>query len=90
MARTIELTKAYKCESCEAISDDAGPALYECGDCGSVFNRDNGNGAGHQCPNCNKFASKVADQSCANCEEGEVEEIEAIQCACHEEWHEVS
>lgn len=86
--KVLETTTAYKCNECEAISDTTGPALYEC-ECGNTFNRDNGEGQGHQCPECHKFASKLSDQSCSECEQGEVEEVQAFECFCHRELHEV-
>lgn len=80
-------TKVYKCESCDAMSEEVGPALYECNECGTIFNRNNSANDNHQCPQCNKFASKIADESCAECNEGEVTEEWAIQCSCHDDWH---
>ena len=88
-ATPLIATTVYKCEECDTVSEEAGPALYECNDCGNIFNRDMGEGQGHQCPQCHKFASKIADQSCNDCQAGAVNETKAIQCSCHDEWHEI-
>lgn len=66
------------CESCTAVCmpEDAGPAVYECGGCGA-FNRDqSADGDSSRCPSCNKFAGKLHDRSCPECEIGELEEGE--------------
>ena len=85
----IETVQVYKCMECEEISEDAGDQLYECGNCGIMFIRGNSaDGASHRCPDCNKFSSKVADRSCVDCEEGEVEEITGYKCPSCETVHE--
>jgi len=83
-----ETFMAYKCQECGALSEDVGEALYECGNCGTRFNRDNSaDGGSHKCPDCNKFSSKVADFSCVECEDGEVAEVTAYKCDNCEEIH---
>ena len=74
---------AWRCEGCEAefTDEDAdqgqGP-LYECGECGTQFTRDNSaDGDSNRCPDCNKFGAKMADLACPECGEGELEPIEA-------------
>lgn len=75
---TEESQPAYLCQECGAISENCAGALYECGECSGRFNiDDHGN---HRCEDCGKFASKVAPESCEECGEGEVEEIEAYEC----------
>ena len=68
---------AYICDKCEALVtvDDAEECspLYECGECGSRYNRDNSaDGESHRCPDCGKFGAKVADKCCPECEDGEL------------------
>lgn len=88
MNETKLTTTIYWCDSCEKGSEEAGPALYECGGCGNVFNADAGGGPnGNRCEQCNKFAAKLANESCPECGENEVETVEGFQCACHDEWH---
>lgn len=77
----------YVCDDCEAIAEEEGPALYECGDCGEVFNRNNSANDNHQCPQCNKFGSKKADASCMECEVGELKAVFTLECECHHETH---
>lgn len=77
----IEEVEAYKCLECGEIRDESGPVLYECTECGQKFSKDNGLGMGNICPDCcNKFGSRVADESCVECETGEVEIITVYQC----------
>lgn len=81
---TLEAVKIYICQSCEEIipedrADEAGP-LYECGDCGTQFTRANSANDNHQCPDCNKFASKLADRACPDCEEGALDEQDGFSC----------
>jgi len=52
--------------------DDVHEPLYECADCGPFSRRVTGN---HQCPECNKFGSKISDYSCP---EDCTEEMESI------------
>lgn len=70
---------AYRCITCETISESIlEEPLYECSDCGAVFNPAfSYTGYNHQCPYCCRFASKIADCCCAECEEGKVDEIYA-------------
>jgi DNA-directed RNA polymerase subunit RPC12/RpoP len=77
----LETAQAYKCVECGEISEEAGDRLYECGDCGTTFTRENSaDGMSHRCPDCSRFAAKVTDQSCVECQEGEAEEITAYKC----------
>ena len=75
-------TKVYQCDSCEHVfyDYDSYSPLYECGECGTVFNRDNSfDGSGHNCPDCGKFGSRIDDVSCPECGE---------QCSELESWWE--
>lgn len=75
-ARTYTPTAVERrhCDACDAFidPDDVGPPLYECGTCGT-FNRDQSENENHQCPSCSKFGAKVADDSCPECETGELD-----------------
>ena len=76
----FETIPRLKCQNCEeVVEEDAGP-LYECGDCGTTFNRENSYANNHQCPDCHKFAAKIAEKSCPQCCEGELEEVEVFVC----------
>jgi hypothetical protein len=77
-----EPTKAYYCLACEGLFEDTYPSpLYECIECGKVFNRENGYAESHLCPDCtNKPGKKIAEFSCEGCEEGPLEEVDAVQC----------
>lgn len=77
-----EQVTAYQCEACGALSEEEAGPLYECGECGTQFNRETSYNFNHQCPNCDnhKFSSKIAAQSCYECNEGEVSEVEAFRC----------
>lgn len=72
----------YQCEGCDAVFIEPEPtALYECGEDSTVFNANNSaDGASHRCPDCNKFAGKVDDQSCPECEEGPLEPATVAVC----------
>ncbi len=85
----VERVTAYRCVECGAISEDYVEKLYECPNCGTLFTRDNSaDGMSHRCPDCGKFGSKIADTACAECEQGEAEEIEAFRHDACEELHE--
>ena len=72
---------AYYCSGCETLSEEVAGPLYECGSCGTIFNRENSaDGSSHRCPDCGKFGAKQADESCAECNEGEIEEVTAYPC----------
>lgn len=76
-------TVAYWCDECERHHTqeevtDSGP-LYECGNCGTVFTRANSANDNHQCPDCNKFGSKLADFSCPEGNEDELDEQVAYE-----------
>lgn len=75
----IEEERGWWCADCEEFTGDEpdGP-LYECGDCGTVFNRDNSyDGDSNRCPDCRKFSAKIADFACPNC--GEAEAVPAVR-----------
>lgn len=73
---------AYKCEECGALAEDTAGPIYECGECGERYNRDNSaDGTSHRCPACGKFGARVADWSCQECGQGEVEEADAYSCS---------
>jgi hypothetical protein len=73
--------EGLECSACEGKFTEANKApLYECDNDG-LFNRDNSaDGGSHRCPTCNKFGSKVGDQSCPICDEGPVETATVLLC----------
>ncbi len=87
MATTQELITAYLCQSCDTITDTPDETLYECNNCGLRFKRGDDDGATQRCPECNRFAAKVADQSCPNCDDGELEEVSAFSCPTCDSLH---
>lgn len=72
--------EAKRCAECGTLCDDDtdGGPLYECGECGHRFNREAA--GGNRCPECSRFGSRIADESCPECEAGELESSEAHQC----------
>ena len=86
----VTIEKGFRCVECDAVSAEVteGDTLYECASgCGGKFLRSNGAGRyGTMCPDCgNKFGTKVTDQVCAECGEGDVEEVEVVTCPRCEE-----
>lgn len=81
---TIDVDKfdGFKCESCEEHVDaaDVESPLYECGNCATVFTRETSANSNHQCPECNKFGSKIAENGCPECNEGELVEFDGWTC----------
>lgn len=77
-----EKVDGWYCPSCEKgweDSDELEP-IYECGSCGSIFNRDNSaDGGSNRCPDCNKFAAKLYDHGCPDCGDIECEEGEIVK-----------
>jgi len=82
--------RAYQCQDCSAIKTEEGGPLYECGECGTLFNRSSSANGNHQCPNCNRFAQRIDDMSCAECEQFEIKEVWAVECDCCEELHAIA
>ena len=73
----VEVQEGYKCGECGEIREDSlGVPLYECGQCSTTFAGHEGN----RCPDCNKFSSKVSDDTCADCEDGEAHECFYVEC----------
>lgn len=79
----IDTTTAYRCNECDAISEDNCGPVYGCGNCGNISDE-------RRCDLCNRFKAKLSDIGCAECCAGEVEEVQAITCECHNEWHAVA
>lgn len=80
-----ETVLVYTCAGgCDPTTDEPESPLYECGQCGTSFNRDgSADGAGSRCPDCNRFAARVADLACADCGEAEATEADGWVCgAC--------
>lgn len=76
----------WVCDECEYASDEpSGVKLYECGECGDKFSANIGGGKGNRCEQCRKFATKVSDNACDDCEAAAQEEQERIMCPeCNE------
>lgn len=53
------------CPDCDEVQEDP-EAGHECGACGNQFMRSDGEGQGNTCPECHKWAGKIADQVCPN------------------------
>ena len=79
---TLTRMTMYLCQECEATSADVSDErLYTCENgCGHTFTQANSHNGRNQCPECYKMAAKVADQCCAECEAGQVEIIEGVEC----------
>jgi DNA-directed RNA polymerase subunit RPC12/RpoP len=74
-------------DGCEFVTDEPSSPLYECGDCGETFNRDGSvDGGSNRCPQCNKFAAKIADLACDQCGAAEVDQTEAVECPKCGDW----
>lgn len=85
----LDHRKMYQCAECEAFAEDESEEKkYECGSCGTEFTRDNSaDGDSNRCPDCNKFAGKLYDNTCPECEDGEQEPVECVSCPwCHEDF----
>lgn len=78
-----DTTQIFQCVEChEFVEDDDGP-LYECSEDGTIFTRGSSANDNHQCPSCNKFASRQAEHGCPECQQGELELVDAYECtAC--------
>ena len=76
----------YFCALCDSLSRETNAsALFECSGCGAIFNANNSYDPGAarvRCPDCYKFARKVAEDSCAECEAGAVEQVQCFTCTC--------
>lgn len=68
-----EAISAYRCTECQEISEESHGPVYECGSCGTTFSKEDE--GSHRCPDCNKFAGKLADDS--------------IDCGCNAEAEEL-
>lgn len=75
-----EEQSALKCVECDAIVDSDDGPLYECSSCGEVFTRGTSANDNHQCPTCNKFGAKQAEQGCPECNAGELESVTVYYC----------
>jgi hypothetical protein len=92
----VETIQAFHCPDCDALveEDSIESGLYECGECGDAFTRENSaDGESNRCPNCNKFAAKIADHGCPECGTAELEETEAVldddgELVSLDEWNE--
>jgi len=77
---TMTTKSGRKCPSCDRVFDsneyDELVKLYECGNCGVVFTRENSyRGDNHQCPECMKFSTVLTpDSGCPDCGDTEVDE----------------
>lgn len=62
----VEVFEGWHCTECDEYHADVDEnPLYECGECGDTFTREeNGD---NRCGTCNKFAAKIADRACPSC-----------------------
>lgn len=67
----------FQCQECDEVFEDESDfvRLYECNECGSIFSYENS--GSNRCEQCGKFASKLTDDGCPECEQGEVAPKEA-------------
>jgi DNA-directed RNA polymerase subunit RPC12/RpoP len=79
---SLDITDIYVCaDGCDPTADEPEGGLYECGGCGTTFVRSgSADGGSNRCPDCNKFAAKIADYGCDQCESGEVERVDGFVC----------
>ena len=72
----VRATWPWQCEGCEEIFEDDADfqRLYECGECGGIFSYEDV--GSHRCEQCGKFAAKLTDRGCPECQQCEVEERE--------------
>lgn len=86
----MDIQTVLVCPDCGMVFDEEPEnnepePLYECS-CGETFTRSNSySGDNHQCPQCMKFASKLADQACPDCAV-ELEEEEMVFDESAQEW----
>jgi rubredoxin len=78
-----EIVVAFQCPECEHIFDE-GPEedpRYDCQNCGNEFSRSESEYESHRCGQCGKFASKMADTTCPECQSGidSFEHISAVE-----------
>lgn len=76
------LLDVLQCTACQTVTapEDAGPPVYECGQCGSFVSDE-----GSRCPTCNKFARKDGDRSCPDCELPDLTEVQLWHLRSHGE-----
>jgi rubredoxin len=72
-ALEVEVEDGYRCDACDELhrADDIDPddKAYECSSCGNEFLRSETDNYDHRCPECNKFAAKMADLPCPDCKQ---------------------
>jgi hypothetical protein len=67
-------------DDCESVVEKP-VALYECGDCGTVFSpADSADGQSSRCPDCEQPAAKLTDRGCPDCEDANCREATGIVC----------
>lgn len=60
----VEAEEVEVCPGCDTVNEGDKLALYECGDCGTTFTRDNSaDGSSNRCPDCNKFAASTGNSA---------------------------
>ncbi len=83
MKRTLLLVLCFVAVALTATNvnihaQDAEKPHLKGNDCGTRFTQDTSANGNHQCPDCNKFGSKVSDCGCPECGEGELEQRLAV------------
>lgn len=72
----------WECEDCKTLQHvPCASPLLQCKECEGYFNEENAAGDNsNKCPDCEKRGRKAGAYSCAECEKGPVEEVEAFLC----------
>lgn len=64
----IEVEDVQVCSGCKAVLEEGDiEPVYECGDCGEEFTKDDSPNGNNQCPQCNKFAARKEDDGKSSC-----------------------
>ena len=75
-----EWFEAYHCSECDELTQETGYALYECSDDGTCFVRRTSANCNNQCPVCFRFARKISDHACYECEDVEADIVWVYDC----------
>ncbi len=73
-APKVDVFECPECQELIAPEDVRDDRVYECGECGTKSTGDDG----RRCGQCNKFAAKISDTSCPECD-GPMDDAETVQ-----------
>jgi hypothetical protein len=78
----LESILVWTCEECKTLQHEpADLKLYQCKECEGYFNENNAEGDNsNKCPDCEKRGRKVGEYSCAECDQGPMQEVDAFLC----------